>query len=164
MSEIIVGGAIWIACFIGGIGIGNAYKKRKEFFTELLDFDTYLNSCVVNLKMPILQVIDNYIKNKDKIVVRFFQGVAESIDTGDKEILNKKIADSPLFKKDRDMVFSYFADIGKSGYDTQIALLKHHTQILSDAANKAQKEYASNGKLCYKLGFLLGLAIMILVV
>ena len=164
MSEMIVGGVIWIACFIGGMGIGNGYKKRKDFFLVLLDFDRYLNSCVTNLKLPITTVIDQFVGERNGAEQAFFSAVRLSFEQGDKGVLEQCVARSPLFKKDKNTVVLYFSDIGKTGFEAQIALLKHHSAMLDAACKKAEKEYKSNGKLCYKLGFLLGMAIMILVV
>ena len=164
MSELVVGGIIWIACFVGGIGVGNSFKKRKEFLAMLLDFDRYLSSCVSNLKMPITTAISQFCQDKSASVQDFFGQVRASFEQGDRAILEHSVARSPLFKNDLSVVISYFSDIGKTGYDAQIALLKHHSAMLEGAYKKAEKDYFSNGKLCYKLGFLLGLAIMILVV
>ena len=164
MSQLVVGGIIWIACFVGGIGVGNSFKKRKEFFAMLLDFDRYLSSCVANLKLPIITVISQFCQDQGASVQDFFGQVRSSFEQNDREILERCLARSPLFKKDTGVVISYFLDIGKTGYEAQIALLKHHSAMLDVAYQKAEKDYVSNGKLCYKLGFLLGLAIMILVV
>ncbi|MGN0765183.1 MAG: stage III sporulation protein AB [Christensenellales bacterium] len=164
MSELVVGGIIWIACFVGGIGVGNSFKKRKEFLAMLLDFDRYLSSCVANLKLPISAIISQFCQDKGASVQDFFGQVRASFEQSDRAILEHSVARSPLFKKDAGVVISYFSDIGKTGYDAQIALLKHHSAMLEGAYKKAEIDYVSNGKLCYKLGFLLGLAIMILVV
>ena len=163
MTEIIVGGIIWIACFIGGLGIGNSYKKRKDFFLVLLEFDRYLNSCVTNLKLPITTIIGQFLEEHNDAEQTFFRCVSQSFEQNDKGTLEQCVALSPLFKKDKNTVVSYFSDIGKTGFEAQIALLKHHSAMLDSACKRAEKEYEGNGKLYYKLGFLLGMAIMILV-
>jgi len=161
-----IGGLLWIACTLVGIGIGTSYKKRAKFFKEWNEFCIVMNNSVKNLKIPQSKIIEKFVMDKSGQFVEFLKEYNQYLQSQIKEsqTLDNLVKKAPLFKKENKYLRDFFDSLGTVDYNLQVDILKYQTELVEHLEQVANKEYKTNGMLWYKLGFVLGLVIMILVV
>lgn len=65
-------------------------------------------------------------------------------------------------KSDKILLREFFVELGKFDYDTQLSKLESNRAQLSKALQQAEKDSKTTGQMLAKLGFVLGIAIMII--
>ena len=71
---------------------------------------------------------------------------------------------SPYLSKDeRRLIGEYLGSLGKSDASAQTAVIKHYDIKFQESYSKSVQEALSAGEPAYKLGILIGIALMIIV-
>ncbi len=166
MVRIWIGGLLWVACTLVGIGIARSYKNRAKFLHEWNEFCIVLNNSIKNLKLPQSKIIEKFVMDKSGQFVDFLKGYDEYLKSQikDNKALDNLVDKSPLLKRERKHLREFLDSLGKVDYNLQVDILKYQSQLVEHLKQVAEKEYKTNGMLWYKLGFVLGLVVMILVV
>ena len=142
-----------ILCTAVGYFLGTKYKERKVFFETFNSFNQRLKNEVSFSQKPLSEIIQGFnaetnvfyeiIKNKDK----------------NNEFITKKV--SFLDEEEKKTVMEYAETIGKTDKTTQEDYLKSIDGFLSEKINKTSEDYKKYKNLHVKIGFLLGLMVLV---
>lgn len=166
LISLIAGGILFIVSTYIGMVIRKHYKKRRDFFRDFDEFLTMLENEVSFLKTPLKTIISNFSAEKKGEFVKFLEGYSTLMDSGTPltyDNIKKKAGLGFLKQPEADYVFQFFTGLGKTDAKTQLLEIKKTMAKNSDCLAKAEKDFKNNGALAYKLGILLGLAVMIFV-
>ncbi|MDR2091564.1 MAG: stage III sporulation protein AB [Clostridiales bacterium] len=167
MFSLIAGASLFVGSLYGGAGVRHYYKTRAEYFEGLNNLCNLLIDEIVHLKTPLFKILDNftYMKKDEfsKHVNAFAALLKEEIIANRESVL--KILECVWLKKEERVVIADFLMIlGRSHSESQAANIGHYKNKFAEIAAKAKEAYKVQGGLAYKLGILLGIALMIVVV
>ncbi|MDR2047007.1 MAG: stage III sporulation protein AB [Clostridiales bacterium] len=166
MLSVIAGALLFLGSLYGGVSIRHYYKTRARYFEELNNLCNLLIDEIIHLKTPLLKILKNFTSMKKDEFSKHTDAFAELLRRevlADRESV-LKILDCAYLKKDeRIIVADFFMILGRSHSDSQEANIKHYRNKFLEAGGKAEEAYRVKGNLAYKLGILLGIALMIIV-
>ena len=158
-------GGIIIVCITTCCGIlfARKYKKRKEFFAQFEEFNARFLTEISYFKRPLAEfiyefrghgeygeLIEKMVKNKNRGLE---EGIAIDLETI--PFLNKE---------EKGFLLEYFLTLGKGNSASQKAYYLGKGEEIARQRKKTEEDAKKYGDLYWKLGFLLGLAILILIV
>ncbi|MDR3293020.1 MAG: stage III sporulation protein AB [Clostridiales bacterium] len=167
MLSLIAGAALFVACLYGGAGIRRYYKVRSGYFEEINNLCGMLIDEIANLKTPLEKILENFTFLKRGEIVRQIDAYRTLLKT---EVIASresvmKVVDSAYLKKEEKLILTdFFMLLGRSHAESQIVNIKHYKLKFEEIGAKAKEAYRVQGALAYKLGILLGIALMIIVV
>ncbi|MDR1906554.1 MAG: stage III sporulation protein AB [Clostridiales bacterium] len=167
MLSIAAGAALFVACLYGGVGIKHYYKTRAEYFARINDFCNLLIDEISNLKTPLIKILENFAFLKKDELSKHITAYAEvlSRDVIPYEEQIRELLSSPYLKKEEiRLIADFLMILGRSRSESQVANIKHYKNKFEEVSKKAGEAYTVQGALAYKLGILLGIALMIIVV
>ena len=163
--KIILG--IAIVCFTSYCGcfMAKKYRIRKRFFLQFYEFNERFINEITYYRRPIGEFIKNatYKGEFKSLIEVFFARL--SVDS------TKNVGVAPFLKEydflkadERSFLEDYFSMLGKGDSFSQKEYFSGARKTLSEWKAQSEKDCASRENLYLKLGFLLGLAILILIV
>jgi len=167
MLSVIAGAMLFTVSLYVGAGIRAYHRTRRKLFEELLSFNRIFGEEINYLKTPVRQIVKDFISDKNgelcKILTTFLTVLEkEVIYTADKIVAEIK---NPYIKKEENkLIAEYLNTLGKSDAATQMVSIKHYGIKFEEAFSKAKEDAKVIGELSYKLGILIGIALMIIVV
>ncbi len=140
-----------IICIALGYVFSLKYTNRKNFYQSFQSFNNNLKNEVKFSQNSILHIVNNFELNSD-------------FNKKTKEILiSKKNLKIPYLSKDENQFYlTYLNSIGKTDKLSQAEYLEISGQNISENLKNAQELEKKYKPLCLKLGFCLGLIILIL--
>jgi len=136
-----------------GYFLASKYIDRKKFYNDFINFNQLLKQQILFNKRTLIEIIKEQ-KNDSEFYLVLQNG-----------IINKRYDANFNYLNKDDVVFfsSYLKSLGTSDIDTQIDFINKTNEILVVKFNQAL-EYEKKYKTLYiKMGFLIGLMLMIIV-
>ncbi len=130
------------------------YRKREEYLRDFMNFNRRMISEVNFSKNSLPNII-----NENGYGSEFGETLREF-----GENLSGGKVNSKTFLKDEDLkvLDGYFSSLGRSDKDTQSEALKASADSIKKLYEEAREETKKYSKLYIKLGFLIGLAVFII--
>lgn len=156
---------IGITTFCGRLCAGK-YRKRKDFFVQMSEFNNRFLTEVSYYKRPLLEFFEGFSYHsefeellEEVISARKGSGVLK----GDSARID--FSGLPFLTADeRVLVGDYFLTIGKGDSVSQKTYFGGMKENLNSIRKRCEEENKKYGELYVKLGFLCGLAILVLIV
>ena len=147
-----------------GYLLGKKYRKRKDFFTQLYDFNERFLNEIAYYRRPLKEFFSKFSYKGDfeKLLYIYAENIDKQTLTAGNLLENTDF--DFLRKEEKSMVGDYFYMLGKgdsSSQKTFFSSVKTNVTALRDTATAESKKY---GDLFVKLGFLCGLTILIVIV
>lgn len=167
MLSLIVGASLFVGSLYGGAGIRHYYKTRAEYFEGLNNLCNLLLDEIVHLKTPLFKIFDDFAyMKKDEFSkhINAFAALLKEDVIADREKVLKILECVYLKKEERLIAADFLMILGRSHSESQAANIRHYKNKFEEIAAKAKESYRVQGGLAYKLGILLGIALMIIAV
>ncbi|MEG1395240.1 MAG: hypothetical protein RR993_01770 [Clostridia bacterium] len=185
MIGLIVGGIICLCSTFCGICIEGYYKKRNAYMQDFLNFVEFALQNIKFAKDNTDKIFDDFLQQyygldtrkiltencvKNKKIKPFAQTLIElKSEFGKSKTIGKQnlydICQNKILNKKQIFVsIEIFGKFGVLDYANQLNHLEKSRSLLTKEVEMSNKFVNVNGKLAYKLGFLLGLALMILMI
>ncbi|MDE6550192.1 MAG: hypothetical protein K2M44_01660 [Clostridia bacterium] len=166
MWTLILGGVLFFCFAYVGIGIRSYYAKRRDIYRDSVSYIDYLKENIGFLKTPIGVLTRNFSKDRKGEFAKMLNKYVALIDKGclSVESVNKMVASPYIDKERQELMSQFFYGLGKVDCDTQIEQLLRMRAALLPIAEHYDKKYRTTGVLAYRLGILLGIAVMIIAV
>jgi len=142
-----------VICVIISIMLSQKYVIRRQYFEDFYFFNSRLKTEVAFSQRTILSLIEE----TDKERSLFLDVMKEHFCDSEKQIELKH-----LKKSEVDYLDSYLNTIGKSDKATQLKFLEKIELEIGGELKKAKEEEIKYKSLYVKLGFLIGIAILII--
>ena len=161
MIQFAVGIAVVIFSTYCGRAMAKRYKLRKGFFLEMYEFNTQFLTELGYAKRPLQELVLSYPSKGEfgellkEVLRRRFERKKLPVDL---------TAYTYLTDDEKRFVLEYFQSLGKGDANSQKIYFSHVENSLQALKIKAEDECTKKTELYTKLGFLAGLAILIIVV
>jgi stage III sporulation protein AB len=165
--SIIAGGILFLVSAYVGMAIKHHYKKRRDFFIACLEFIDVLTDEISFLKTPLPDIILRFKEGKKGEFISLlntYNGLIAEGKPTDAAALNKSFQLHFLNTLEKEALITFFATLGKTDAQTQLLGLKNHRAKTEVNVKASEAKYKTTGLLAYKLGVLIGIAVMIFVV
>lgn len=144
-------------------GILNYYKKRENFFANLMDFCSRLSNEISFLKTNLPSIVSNAesYKSEFQIVLTEFKSMLERGDINEnnfKQILKRV---QILKEEEQDSITAFFTSLGKTSLQEQLNCIAHYKVRFSELFNTSRQENSKFGGVSLKLGIILAIAVCI---
>ena len=139
---------IFLSCGLIGIMIKRYHKKRKNFYLETLSFLRKMKE-EITFRKTFFKEIKNESPHSDEL---------------EDMILGKIAPESVLNNEEQKELQSYFKDVGKSSISFEIENVDKALNYVEEKCKETKDGYERKGNLSVKLGFLIGIAIFVLLV
>lgn len=170
MYSIIFGGILCMCSTYIGFAIKNTLDNKKKFFNEWLEFTQYALQNIGFLQKPINEIINDFSLNQTskkksqfrKLLDNYYQLIekaALSKDTINQAVKNYCQLDKSQSKSAED----FFLNLGTVDKQMQLNQLKMQLEYLNTTIAACDNKCKTIGALSYKLGFVIGLALMLLI-
>lgn len=162
MLSIISGSICFICSSYIGIQIKKYYKRRYELLNDLIWLLGLIFDEIASFREPILNII-----NKSRLCIENeeFLKVTQDIKNYYENRLNEPNINNIHLKKDeRILLNEYFKMLGVSSVDRDKSRTKEIITVLESKSKLSKMEMEKSGTLAYKLGVLIGIALMIILV
>lgn len=155
-----------IVCFTTfcGYTLAKKYRRKKSFFTQMQAFNERFLGEVSYYRRPIEEFLSNYSYEGE-----FFELLGEFSEelrrNGEEKEFFSDFADYPFLTLDeKAFVRDYFSMFGRGDSGSQKAYFAAQKAALDGYKNKSVEDCRRYGDLYLKLGFLFGLAVLVLIV
>lgn len=156
---IVVGGFTYV-----GFGISSYYKKRADFFAELMNLCDKVRAEIDFSGKNLTAIFENqkYEGNLGKVVQNF----VEYLKNNDVNLTNKQLFHGVRILKDEEksMIFDFFARLGRHDSNSEVKLIDDFKNLVEPHQKLSNDEKIKFGKMSVKVSFLLGLMVAILIV
>lgn len=166
MIKFVLGVCIVAFTSFCGYVLSKKYRQRKSFYLQFYQFNERFLSEIAYYRRPIKEFIAKYAYQGE-----FSELLEEYVQTLGVENRNPSERDfvglstfSFLSKDETDFVNDYFLMVGKGDSSSQKAYFGSVKNALSEKKDAVQTESKRYGDLYIKLGFLLGLAILVVII
>ncbi|MEG1609507.1 MAG: stage III sporulation protein AB [Clostridia bacterium] len=170
MYSLIFGGALCVCSTYIGFAIKKNLACKKMFFVEWLNFVQFLSQNINFLKKPICEIIDSFVggenlgkKSSFKNLLLAYKNLIENcqITNSNLDEIIKKYC--PIANNQQKNVKDFFATLGTIDKESQLNNLNLLIEYIKKNIGICEKNCVSTGALSCKLGFVIGLAIMIII-
>ena len=159
MIKFILGAAIVCFTSFWGYVFAKKYRRRKNFFAQMNEFNERFLSEIAYYRRPVEEFAGRYeYKGDFEILLSSFLDSLGEEDAGPLPVFSFLTADETGFVKD------YFLMVGKGDSASQSAYFTSVKGTLGEYRKKSADECRRYGDLYLKLGFLFGLMILVLIV
>ncbi len=139
-----------------GFFLSKRYTLRKKFYYDFFSFNKTLKTEISFAQNSLLSFIENNKSNSSIFYVNLYRVFIEK---------NKVDIDENLFSKEEISFFEvYLNSIGASDKQTQLSLLDSTEVKLNNMLKNCEDEEKKYKSLYVKLGFLIGLIVLILII
>lgn len=158
MLKIVVGIAIVAFTSYCGFLLSKKYRRRKRFFADFDEFNERFLSEIAYLRRPLRQFADNARYQSE------FGDVLEAYFSSQEDGKPFEIGDFSLLKTDeRQELLDYFSMLGRGDSASQKGYFTSVKNSLKARREQSDQEAKKYGELYIKLGFLLGLTVLIII-
>ena len=164
MIKILLGISIVLFASFCGYFFANKYRKRKEFFRQLHEFNERFLSEISYYRRPIADFIAQYAyKNEfDELLRVFYESISNE------EMDNRSLAEETSFhflsEEEKSFVDNYFLMLGRGDSSSQKGYFSSVKEKLIFLRNDTELKAKKYGDLYVKLGFLCGVFVLILMI
>ncbi len=162
MAKVLLGIAMIAFTTFCGYLLAKKYRKRKEFFNQLYDFNERFLNEIAYYRRPLKEFFSKYAyKGEFEKLLWIYSESIEAQKPMVEELFESAEFDF-LRKEEKSVVGDYFNMLGKGDSASQknyFSSIKNSLTALQTGAIQESKKY---GDLFVKLGFLCGLLILIL--
>lgn len=163
MLKLTIGGILCFICAYLGIVGKQYYEKRYRYLKDFYDFILLLIDGISYSKDRLAQICKRFVTSGKGEFCKNLKEYIELIENGGAEgEVSKIFAYKCLRKSDRAVIGEFFCELGKYDYDTQLSKLEMYKSQLLKILQQSEKESKTTGQMLAKLGFVLGIAIMII--
>lgn len=163
MAKFFLGIAIVAFTSFCGFLLARKYRQRKQFFTQLRDFNERFLTEINYYRRPLKEFASKYVyKGEFRLLLQeYFRGIDESF----RALRVLESSDFSFLKKDeKSFVADYLQSLGKADSSSQKAYFSSVKDTLGKLYTEATENCKKYGDLYIKLGFLCGLLILILII
>ncbi len=154
--RILLGVLTVIICVLIAYKLSLKYTERRKFFVSLNDFNEKMKNEVSYGKKTVIGIIVEMNKNDDT----FYKYVSSYFKGGIEYSLNKKVYSI----EEVEFMGTYVNQIGVTDSQTQLKYLQSVGQSISTRAAVAIENEKKYKPLYIKLGFLLGLLVLVVII
>lgn len=151
--KIVIGVLSIIVGYFLGKKLSEKYIKRKTFYDDFYNFNQNLKTEVSFSQNSLKQIIE---KDSDSLLLLYLKEII--IDK------NKDIKINFLSDEENSFVYSYSKNLGKSDKESQLQFLASCDSKIKIYQSKADEDANKYKKLYPKLGFLIGLIILVVLI
>ena len=166
MLNLLAGGILFLCSAYIGLQIKRHFKRRRDFFDDLIVFIDMLTDEISFLKSPLPKILERVAQERQgdlaEMLISYSELIQSGQDTGQQSLQNA-LNLSRLTTGEKDVVLTFLAGLGKTDAKTQLMALKNYRNKFEQNHKEAEKKFKSTGVLAYKLGILVGIAAMIMV-
>lgn len=162
-----LGTIILVGCSYVGYGLGTYYVKRHRFLVDLITFASQLKVEIGFANETLSQIVQKHIKEYDAAFTTLLRAYLRLLKRSE-YITTKQLKNNlPLHyleEVEQKQVLQFFNFLGKSDAKNQIEVIEKQLvlfQVMLNSAVEERKKYASIFK---KLGFLVGVLILIVMI
>ncbi len=164
MAKFLLGVAIIAFTSFCGYLLTKKYRRRKQFFSQLFEFNERFLAEITYYRRPLRAFVSAYTYRGEfqELLLDYF---AETSNQG--HVFIERIDNSEydfLKKEEKRTVYDYFSMLGKGDSNSQKNYFTSVKETLSKLKKEAEENNKKYGDLYVKLGFLCGLLILILVI
>lgn len=166
MVKLLVGLAIVCFCAFLGYFLSKKYRKRKDFFLQMSQFNDRFLAEISYYRRPITRFLTqfSYKGEFDSLLSYFYQSLQED-SCGGRRTLEVGKGELPFLSSDElSFVKDYFQTLGKGDCNSQNGYFTAAKGQINVIKEKSESDCKKYGDLYVKLGFLAGLALLILIV
>ena len=157
---------ICILCLFGlivyvGYGILSYYKKRKQFYQDLIDFINYLNTEIAFLKTDLISIIDKncnkYHNELNELLLLYLTNIKAGKQNFDANI-------KVLSKEENLELNNFFNSLGKTNIEEQKVCIAHYKSRFCEQKQKSEEDVNKNGIVAFKLCIVVGIGVCIVLI
>lgn len=161
-----------VGCIVCGCGtvIGSIicaqYRSRRQFAVDWHAFCVYLKQQIGYLHTPLEKIAAEYIQeHRTSVFTDYLQEYVKIVTAGSiqRDAISKLSARAEVTPNMREKLSTFFVSLGSTDEQSQMQSLAYDCQVLQAYADECRDKEKKQGNLAWKLGFLLGLAVMILI-
>ena len=163
--KVILGIAIVVFTSYCGRFFAKKHRIRKRFYNEFFEFnERYLNE-ISYYKRPITEFMAKYPANGEfkRLLTDFYDSLREKSTPF--AVFSKALEEYDFLRTDeKSFILDYFSMLGKGDSFSQKEYFSGNKKRLLDLKEESEKQSNRYGDLYFKLGFLVGLAVLIIIV
>ena len=152
------------ACFLVGYLKSGALYKRRDFLKSFLVFLSLLETNLRYNNSDIFTLVTLSATKQDLKNFCFDNNKQKPFD----EIWNERISELPkefsLKKVDKDMLFEFGSELGKSDLDGQLKHIELYKAVFEKQLSDAEEAIAKKSKLYKTMGFFTGISIALMII
>jgi stage III sporulation protein AB len=168
MIKLLLGAAI--VCFTSFCGyvFAKKYRKRKNFFAQMNEFNERFLNEIAYYRRPVKEFIDKYAYTGEfnELLDAFLDHLGRTPKTGEAAFETESVF--PVFPfltaDETHFISDYFLMLGKGDSGSQKAYFTSVKSTLEEYKKKSGEECGKYSDLYLKLGFLSGLLILVLII
>ena len=164
MLKAVSGIAIVLFSTFCGYLFAGKYRQRKLFFTQFKEFNQRFLNEIAYYRRPIKEFFSSYPYKGGfgEVLTAFYGGLRDNASS----VRVKELIDSFLFLKKEDctLIEDYFYMLGKGDSSSQNAYFSSQKDKLAQMQSESEEICKKYGDLYIKIGFLIGLFVLILIV
>ena len=166
MIKLLIG--LSLVAFFGFLGyfFSKKYRKRKEFFWQMLQFNERFLAEISYAKRPLAKFLTAYpYKGEFALLLETFFQDLQKDSVGGRPVFAVGKAELPFLTADElTFVQDYFMTLGKGDTNAQKGYFGGAKTQVQGYKEKSEKDAKKYGDLYVKLGILVGLGALILIV
>lgn len=166
MIKFIVGVCIVAFTSFCGYVLSKKYRQRKSFYAQFYQFNERFLSEITYYRRPIKEFIEKYAYREE--FAELLDEYVQTLGQGNKNPSERDFSGLPAFsflsKDETDFVNDYFLMVGKGDSASQKGYFGSAKSVLNERKDVTQAEAKRYGDLYIKLSFLLGLAILVVII
>ena len=144
-----------------GYGILSYYKKRRQFYEDLINFVNYLNTEIAFLKTDLISLVENNCDKYHREMNCALQNYLKILKYG-KGVVQNKIS---ILKDDENLELdNFFNSLGKTNLQEQQVCIAHYKERFSQQKLATEQEIDKKGSVYFKLCIVLGLGVCIVLI
>lgn len=160
MAKFFLGVAIVAFCSFCGYYLAKKYRKRQSFYTQFWEFNERFLGEIAYYRRPLGEFLSKYTyKNEFELFLNSFYTCLKKED-GLRELAYPDFAT----EEEKRELIDYFSMLGKGDSGAQKAYFSTAKETLSKRKKESVEACKKYGDLYVKLGFLIGLFILVLIV
>ena len=168
MIKFALGIAIIAFTSFTGYVLAKKYRQRKEFFAQWQEFNERFLAEISYYRRPLNDFLSKYVyKGEFQEILYSFSVLIRKEGQRKQTMLQNALSLSEysfLKNEERQRVEDYFLMLGKGDSVSQKAYFSSVRDLLKKLQNESKEQSKKYGDLYIKLGFLLGLLILILII
>ncbi|MBR5192788.1 MAG: stage III sporulation protein AB [Clostridia bacterium] len=152
--KIVLGILCLILCCFAGYLISAKYKDRLNFYLDFKNFNDNLKKEISFSQKTIKQILLEKQQNNSIFYTLISKNILSNENPTNKELYF-------LTKNEIDEVLTYITNVGNSDKNSQLTYLNNFESILNEKVNVVKEEEKKYKNLYIKIGFLIGLMLLI---
>ena len=144
-----------------GYGILKYYRKRQQFYEDLIDFINCLNTEIAFLKTDLISLIGNnchkYHNDMNDLLIRYLDNLKNNDTNFDAKM-------QVLSREENMEVNNFLNSLGKTNLEEQKTCIAHYKCRFSEKKQKSDQEKEKNGVTYFKLCIVVAIGVCIVLI